>query len=420
MQREKLIFCGTSDLAGHLRGKAFPAADWDARAVRGMGMPPANIMLSAFGPILATPFGTAGDVALVPDPSTRVDVWFADDDAGESFVLADIMTGEGRHWECCPRHCLRRALDALKAEAGVTVVAAFEQEFYARALVNEGPGSFRLASARRSGLLGEALLGALRAAGLVPESFVPEYATGQFEVTIAPAVGLRAADEAVITREMIRAVGARLGQQVTLAPLLSAEGVGSGTHIHISFLGEDGSPALHEAGAAGELSPLGRWFVAGIAHHLPEIAALTAPSAASFLRLRPNKWAPTAADVGERNRGAAIRLCTSLSGDPQTRARQFNVEFRVCDATASPYMALGAVLHAGLEGIRRRLDLAGQAPPLPQDLAAALDLLRNSQASRHWMGPLLHDIYLQAKRAELAALDGLSPQEVCDRYVAAY
>ncbi len=420
MQREKLIFCGTSDLAGHLRGKAFPAADWDARAVRGMGMPPANIMLSAFGPIFAAPFGTAGDVALMPDPSTRVDLSFGDDDVGESFVLADIMADDGSYWECCPRHFLRRALNGLKSEAGVTLLAAFEQEFYARALMSEGPGSFRLASARHSGLLGEALLGALRGAGLVPDSFVPEYAPGQFEVTVAPAAGLRAADEAVMAREMIRAVGARLGQQVTLAPLLTPDGVGSGTHIHISFLAEDGSPALHEADAAGELSPLGRWFVAGIAHHLPEIAALTAPSAASYLRLRPNKWAPTSADVAERDRGAAIRLCTSLSSDPQARARQFNVEFRVCDATSSPYMALGAVLHAGLEGIRRRLDLGGQAPPLPPDLGAALDLLRDSQASRHWMGPLLHDIYLQAKRAELAALDGLSPQEVCDRYVAAY
>lgn len=420
MQREKLIFCGTSDLAGHFRGKAFPAADLEARAVRGMGMPPANILLSGLGPIYATPFGTAGDVALVPDLSTRVDAWFGDDDAGESFVLADIMTAEGCVWECCPRDFLRRALNGLQAGAGVTVVAAFEQEFYARSLQANGIGSFRIEGARRAGLLGEALLGALRAAGLVPDSFVAEYAPGQFEVTVAPAQGLRAADEAVIAREMIRAVGWRLGAGVTLAPLLTPDGVGSGTHIHISFLDADGRPMLHDACAADELSALGRHFISGISHFLPAITALTAPSAASYLRLRPNKWAPTLADVAVRERGAAIRLCTSLSAEPAVRASQFNVEFRVADATASPYLALGAVLHAGLEGIRRRMEPPSEAATLPHDLATALDLLRDCEPARQWMGPLLFDIYLQGKRAELASLEGLSTREICDRYAAVY
>ena len=420
MEREKLIFCGTSDLAGHLRGKAFPAAELEARAVRGVGMPPANILLSGLGPIFATPFGTAGDVALVPDLSTRVDVWFGDEDAGESFVLADIVTAEGCVWECCPRDFLRRALDGLLAEAGVTVLAAFEQEFYARSLQASGIGSFRIEAVRRAGLLGEALLGALRAAGLVPDSFVAEYAPGQFEVTVAPAAGLRPADEAVVAREMIRAVGWRLGAAVTLAPLLAPDGVGSGTHIHMSFAGADGRPVLHDAGASDELSALGRHFVAGITHYLPAITALTAPSAASYLRLRPNKWAPTVADAAVRERGAAVRLCTSLSADPAVRARQFNVEFRVADATASPYLALGAVLHAGLDGIRRRMQPPSEAAPLPHDLETALDLLSQCEPAREWMGPLLFDIYLQGKRAELASLEGLSPREICDRYAGVY
>jgi glutamine synthetase len=419
MHREKLIFCGTSDLAGHLRGKAFPAAELQSRAISGMGMPPANLLLSAFGPIFVSPFGTAGDVALIPDLSTRVDVGFSEGDTGESFVLADLVVPGGAVWECCPRDFCRRAIEGLRREAGVRVLAAFEQEFFARALEGAG-GSFRLRAQRRAGLLGEALLGALRAAGLVPDSFVPEYAPGQYEVTVAPSFGLRAADEAVICREMIAAVGARLGADVTLAPLLAPEGVGSGTHIHISLHGEDGVPALHAAGTPDELSELGRHFVAGIATYTPVITALTAPSAASYLRLAPNKWAPTRADVAAAERGAAIRLCTSFSTDPAKRAAQFNVEFRVCDATASPYLALGAVLHAGLEGIRHKLALPQAPGALPKSLPEALDALEASDQARGWMGPLLHRIYLQAKRAEWASLDGLSPQQVCDRYVSAY
>jgi glutamine synthetase len=418
MQREKLIFCGTSDLAGHVRGKAFPAADLSARAITGVGMPPTNIMLSAFGPIHATPFGTSGELALIPDIATLVAVDFADA-APESFCLGDIREG-GTPWVCCPRDFARRAIDGLRQEAGVLVRAAFEQEFYVPDMPS--PGSFRLESYRRSGFLGETLLGALRAAAITPDSFVAEYAPGQFEVTVAPATGLRAADEAVITRELIRAVAFRLGHRATLAPVLAPDGVGSGTHIHISLHRADGTPALFDAAGPQELSRLGEAFVAGMAYHLPAICALTAPSAASYFRLRPNKWAPVEGNVALRDRGAAIRICTSHSNDPAVRGKSLNVEFRVGDACASPYLAFGAVLQAGLAGIRQdfRLSDLGAPSALRGSLAEALDDAQASDAVRGWMGPVMHDAYLLLKRAELASLDGATDAEICARYVAAY
>ena len=66
MQREQIVFVGTSDLSGHFRGKSFPVADLPARVERGVGLAPSNLFLSAFGPIHTTPFGTAGEVFLVP------------------------------------------------------------------------------------------------------------------------------------------------------------------------------------------------------------------------------------------------------------------------------------------------------------------------------------------------------------------
>jgi len=419
MHREKLIFCGTCDFSGHVRGKAFPAAELSARGVSGVGMPPSNIMLSAFGPIQATPFGTAGELSLIPDITTIVHVEF-DEAAPESFCLGDLREDGGKAWACCPRDFARRALEALKAEAGVTVRAAFEQEFYCPGL--ESPGSFRLESYRRSGFLGEAVLGALRAAAIAPDSFVAEYAPGQFEVTVAPASGLRAADEAVITRELIRAVALRLGHRATLAPVLAPDGVGSGTHIHLSLLFADGRPALFEAEGPHQLSRLGEGFVAGMARHLPAICALTAPAASSYFRLRPNKWAPVAGNVALRDRGAAIRICTSASEDVAARAKALNVEFRVGDGCASPYLALGAVLHAGLAGIRAALRLGElrEAPALPGSLTEALDLLEASEAVRGWMGKMMHEAYLMLKRAEVASLADAGDAEVCARYVAAY
>src|SRR5580698_8808885 len=108
VERERLIFVGTCDLAGLVRGKGFPEAALAQRLRQGVGLAPSNIMMSAFGPIYDTPFGTAGDLMLVPDPSTYVEVEFADDDA-ERFYLADIQMLSGQFWSCCPRNFLRRA-----------------------------------------------------------------------------------------------------------------------------------------------------------------------------------------------------------------------------------------------------------------------------------------------------------------------
>jgi glutamine synthetase len=271
-------------------------------------------------------------------------------------------------------------------------------------------------------VLGEALLGTLRAAGCTPDSFVAEYAPGQFEVTVAPAAGLRSADEAVITREMIHATALRLGHPATLAPVLTPDGVGSGTHIHISLQTADGQPALFDPSGPMELSELGQGFVAGLATHLPAICALTAPAASSYFRLRPNKWAPVAGNVALCDRGAAIRVCTAQTEDAAIRGKTFNIEFRVGDACASPHVALGAVLQAGLAGLKAglRLDDLGEPLPLPTSLAEALDRLQASEAARAWMGPLMHDTYLTLKRAELDSLRDLPDEEICARYVAAY
>ena len=115
MLREELVFVGTCDIAGHVRGKGFPAAAIDARRRKGIGWTHSNLMQTAFGPILDTPFGTAGDLMIVPDASAEVRVDFADGSAPEHFILGDIRNTDGTPWECCPREFLRRAIAALDA-----------------------------------------------------------------------------------------------------------------------------------------------------------------------------------------------------------------------------------------------------------------------------------------------------------------
>jgi len=420
MQREQIVFVGTSDLSGHFRGKSFPAADLPARLQRGVGLAPTNIFLSAFGPIQMTTFGTVGEVFLIPDVETRVFVAF-EGGAPEYFLVGDIKTSDGAPWNFCPRHILRRALDRLTSETRLRLLGTFEQEFTYSGVSAQGWQPFDLDSYRRQGVFGEALVSAMRQAGVVPDSLLAEFGLRQYEVTSAPALGIRAADHAVITRQLAQAVAYRLGHRVSFCPIPEPDARGNGTHIHWSFLDEAERPVLYDAAEPWALSPLGRQFVAGVQHHLPALCAITTPSVASYFRLRPNRWAPIRADVAPLDRGAAIRISPLSGSDPARHARQFNVEFRVADATASPYLALAMLVQAGLDGVRRGLEIETHNPPaLPRSLGEALGLLEASPAAAEWLGTEVHSAYLAFKRAEIAGLEDLDEGEICRRYAEAY
>ncbi len=421
MLREPLIMVCTCEIAGRVRGKAFPARELPSRMKRGIGWVPTNTMISAFGPIYQTPFGTSGDLILVPDANTEVKVDFGDDSAPEHFFLGDINHLDGTPWECCPRDFLRRALDALQAACGLSLFSTFEHEFFYTG-VKDMPGSpYSLDAFRRQGIFGEALIAALRSAGIEPDSFLPEYGVRQYEVTCGPATGLRAADHAVIVREIARATAARLGQRAIFAPILDPAGVGNGVHIHFSFHDADGHPCMHDRSEKFGLSPVARHFVAGLLHHLPALCAVTAPSAVSYFRLRPNRWAPTHATLTEQDRGASLRICPVLTIPGADVAKQFNVEYRPADAAASPYLALGAMVWAGVDGIRREMALpGGEGPALPTSLGEALDALEATTAATEWFGATYLSAYLMHKRGELRAMDSLDEAAQCAHYALTY
>src|SRR5262249_18403823 len=142
-------------------------------------------------------------------------------------------------------------------------------------------------------------------------------------------------------------------------------------------------------------------------------------------------------NLADRDRGASLRVCAIFEMALENAAGQFNVEFRVSDATASPYMALGAIVHAGVDGVRTGMTLRAppskslwdmadderRAPgptPLPGSLDRALDLLRTNQTVCGWLGPEFLDAYLRLKMSEIGAVKGQSDEEICSRYAAAY
>ena len=129
MQREHLVMFCYCDIAAQVRGKGFPVSQLAKRLRTGIGWTPTNIMLTAFGPIAESPWGPFGDLLLMPDPATEVDVEFGEEHPREHFFLADVLQTDGQPWDCCPRTFLK-ALAALEQQAGLRLVSAFEQEFY--------------------------------------------------------------------------------------------------------------------------------------------------------------------------------------------------------------------------------------------------------------------------------------------------
>ncbi len=123
MLHEELTFVGTCDIAGLVRGKGFPSSELERRRKKGIGWTHSNLMQTCFGPIFDTPFGTGGDLMIVPDPAAEVRVDFGEGSgigaSVEHFFLGDIRNTDGSPWECCPREFLRRAIAALKEVSGL-------------------------------------------------------------------------------------------------------------------------------------------------------------------------------------------------------------------------------------------------------------------------------------------------------------
>ena len=437
MNREELVMICSPDFSGHTRGKAFPLADLQKRMKRGIGWVPTNAQITAFNSIADSPFGSLGDLLMVPDPDTEVKVDFGDDSPIEHFFLGNILYTDGAPWECCVRGQLLEALSQLKDETGLGLNSAFELEFqFHDDRLNYGPG-FSLSGFRAKKQFGEVYIAALRKAGVEPDSFLREWGDNQYEVTMHPQLGITAADHALSIRELARATAQRLGDPITFTPLRDPDGAGNGVHIHMSFVDADGMPATHDPKGPGGLSEIAGQFIAGILHHLPEIVAFTSPSIISYARLTPHRWSAAFNNLGYRDREASVRICPVADLPGMDVSKQFNFEFRAGDSTASPHLQQAAIVYAGLEGIRKGMkpqepiedDLSLLSPAeleqrgflrLPETLEQALDNLDKSDVVRSWFGDLFVDVYLKHKQGEIEFLQGKTAEEVYQAYESVY
>jgi glutamine synthetase len=429
-----LVCC---DLGAVVRGRSVLACDLDEHLRAGVGWVPANHALTPLGPVAEpNPFGSTGDLRLLPDPATRVSVASDGEHSAMELLLCDIVETDGLPWQCCPRGFLRATLHELERELGARVLASFEHEF--QLLLEVAPAlPFTLDAQRRIDPFPAKVMGALVQAGVEPERFFAEYAAHQFEIPVAPAEGIASADRAVVLREVVRELARRQGMRASFVPLLDFDQAGNGVHIHLNLVDAAGGSLLYDGARPACLSELAERFAAGVLRHARALSALTAASPVSGARLQPQRWSAGALCLAQRNREALLRIPPLLTLAGAAPEGQLHLEYRGADASANPYLALAAILRAGLEGVRARLP----APPLldrdpaqlsaeqaerfgvgmlPATLTESLRALAADATARGWLPPLLYDAYTSVKRAELDAAAELEPEELCRRYAAIY
>jgi len=357
------------DNSGVARVKAVPLARLPELAAWGVGFSTAFDYFRFDDWVAAPPDGQGpvGDQRIVPD-LTRVVRLRAQ--PGWAWAPGERWAQDGQPHDKCSRLLLARQVDALAAQ-GVTVRSAFEIEW----VVSRGAGDDFVPATAGSGYglsrLGELsdycrdVITTLTEQGVVVEQFHPEYAAGQFELSVSPESPVQAADTSVLVRATVRAVGLAHGLRTSFSPKVDTSGVGNGGHVHLS-LWRDGANLMAGGERRFGLTDTGEAFSAGVLEHLPALLAVGAPGVASYLRLVPQHWAGAYACWGLENREAALRMVTGSTGSSAWAA---NMEVKCVDLLANPYLVLAGVLAAGAAGMAVGADL-----PDPVDVdPAALD-----------------------------------------------
>ncbi len=343
--------------------------------------------LSLVDEVTDTPTSSAAngypDARVVVDEDTRVDLpWRA---GTTSAVIGDVVGEDGEPLAASARGQVRRLAERY-AERGLAPVLGFEYELWlheagpAGAPVGRTENAYSLTRMRETEELATTFVERMEAVGAPVEAFHSELGPGFFEFAMKPQPALRAADGAARARQYLRDLCAERGLRASFMAKPYGDRSGAGGHIH-SSLARDGANVF--ADAPGELSLLGRRYLAGLLETLGDLTALFNPFVNSYKRLDKEMFVAEAASWGLDDRSVALRVL--LGTTPGAR-----VEHRRPGADASPYLVAAALLAGGLVGIEQELELPpaghGAAEALPADLGGACDRLEASLHAKAVLG----------------------------------
>jgi glutamine synthetase len=356
------------------------------------------------------------DRACWPVPGTLVRSPWQVPPAGQ--LLVSMYELDGAPSPGDPRHALKRVVERF-ADLNLIPVIAIELEFYlldrTRAEGGRPQPPASPVSGFRPGYLQAYLLSdlddqapflaevyaACEAQGLPAQTLISEYAPGQLEIVLHHrADALRAVDDAIMYKRLVRGVAAKHGVDATFMAKPYAGNSGSGMHMHMSLQDTAGRNAFGSDDPKG--NELLRHAIGGMAATMAECVGIFAPNANSYRRFRRNSYAPLAPTWGVNNRSVSLRV---PAGPPETR----HVEHRVAGADANPYLAAAAMLAGTHRGIAGKLDpgpaIEGngyeQVPQsLPSNWYDALARTEGSAFLKEYLGARFMEIYCAIKRAE--------------------
>ncbi len=361
------------------------------------------------------------DMRLEPDPDTFALLpWRNSESVTSGRLICDVIdTSTGEPFAGDPRRVLKNAIDRA-AELGYTVNAGPEPEFFlfeedeegrATTTTHDSGGYFDLAPKDLAQDVRGDIIYGLEEMGFDVEASHHEVARGQHEIDFKYDDALSTADNIITFRTTVRAIAAKHGLHATFMPKPIAHINGSGMHTHLSLFTEDGENAFHDGSDEFSLSETAYGFLAGILEHAPALSAVTNPTVNSYKRLVPGYEAPIYIAWSDVNRSALVRK-------PAARVPAASrIEFRVPDPSCNPYLALAAMIHAGLDGVEGGLDCPDPVreniydfddakreeygiETLPGNLGEAVDALESDEVVYNALGPHVSEKFVEAKRQE--------------------
>ena len=342
---------------------------------------------------------------------------------GRGHVLLSMFNPDGTGFAAEPRHALVRQVTRARAQ-GFEPMGALELEFYLVDRERDSRGRVQPAryplSGRRSHNTNtmsvdeldemspffDAVYEGAKALDLPLESLISEYAAGQYELTIRYRDLMRAADDVIIAKRLVRATARRFGMEACFMAKPFGQDSGSGMHLHLSLADSAGANLFADQ-PDGSLSPLMLHAIGGIRATIADTMLVLAPFLNSWRRFASVVYSPANDTWGVENRTVALRV---PAGSPTAR----HFEHRVAGVDANPYLVAAVTLGGALDGIAAKRDPGppvtgnaydGAAPhDLPRTWLEAIDRLDGSAFSREVLGEALHTGFVAVKRAEYLRL----------------
>ena len=361
-----------------------------------------------------------------PDWNTLTNIPYAQ---GHAQVMVNLYEENGDPSPVCPRLFLKRMTDEA-AKKGIYIKAGFENEFILLQRTTDGSVKPVDDTVYASTLSMDIncdvmtdILDALFKQGIDIELYHPEAANGQQEISIRYSDVLTAADQQVIVRETVKAVALKHNMIATFLPKVFQDQAGNGTHIHLSLHTKDGKNIVPSETKNDEISEVTGHFIAGMLEHLNGLMAISVPTTNSLRRIAPCFWSGAFKIWGYGNREAAIRVPSNACKPNPT-----HFELKTSDACGNPYFVLGAVIAAGMDGIKRNLPIPppyqddpgvkseeelkkNNIVPFPRTVDLTTKALEEDKVLTDALGPKLTRLILAIRRFEFENMKNLSLEE---------